>query len=335
MLPSCGNAYGSPHARVPLSRALRHSSWVVHGGALGAGPPKQCVTWPCAPLRRDPCSGDGPAVLPGATRMAGKTPREPPGTPCAPAPCPAEGDAPVLSTPAACIAPGDGGWVPGCPGVPAGDTLEAGGVRCLTAARPRSLPASHNEPWGEGEEDPAPPKLGRSHGPPGAQPQPGPLVQTCLLQDLEMGPLAQTQTLRDFEQVRLRGPGSPCQGPPSTSCRLRAGCLGWSGWAWRAGGGTRGRWRWDGEPRPPRPPRSPSPPSWLPRRGPPELGFHHPSRPRSSDSSNSSGRRKKQRTGGRVGAVSGCWRAGRDPGPCPRRHVRGARMPPSWSAGHG
>ncbi|XP_075616358.1 myomegalin isoform X3 [Balearica regulorum gibbericeps] len=83
-----------------------------------------------APRRRDPCSGDGPAVLPGASCMA----------------------------------------------------------------------ASQDGPWGEGDEDPAPAELGGSHGPPSAQPQPGPLVQTCLLRDLEMGPLAQTQTLRDFEQ---------------------------------------------------------------------------------------------------------------------------------------
>ncbi|XP_054689362.1 myomegalin isoform X2 [Grus americana] len=83
-----------------------------------------------APRRRDPCSGDGPAVLPGASCMA----------------------------------------------------------------------ASQDRPWGEVDEDPAPAEPGGSHGPPSAQPQPGPLVQTCLLRDLEMGPLAQTQTLRDFEQ---------------------------------------------------------------------------------------------------------------------------------------
>ncbi|XP_074894512.1 myomegalin isoform X5 [Buteo buteo] len=62
------------------------------------------------------------------------------------------------------------------------------------------MAASQDGPWGEGDEDPAPAEPGGSHGPPGAQPQPGPLVQTCLLRDLEMGPLAQTQTLRDFEQ---------------------------------------------------------------------------------------------------------------------------------------
>ncbi|XP_075364189.1 myomegalin isoform X9 [Mycteria americana] len=83
-----------------------------------------------APRRRDPCSGDRPAVRSGASRMA----------------------------------------------------------------------ASQEGPWGEGEDDPAPAEPGGSHGPPGAQPQAGPLVQTCLLRDLEMGPLAQTQTLRDFEQ---------------------------------------------------------------------------------------------------------------------------------------
>ncbi|CAN0218702.1 unnamed protein product [Bubo scandiacus] len=83
-----------------------------------------------APRRRDPCSSDRPAVLPGASCMA----------------------------------------------------------------------ASQDRPWGEGDEDPVLAEPGGSHGPPGAQPQPGPLVQTCLLRDLEMGPLAQTQTLRDFEQ---------------------------------------------------------------------------------------------------------------------------------------
>ncbi|KAM6262086.1 LOW QUALITY PROTEIN: myomegalin-like [Porphyrio hochstetteri] len=83
-----------------------------------------------APRRRDPCSGDGPAVLPGASCMA----------------------------------------------------------------------ASQDGPWGEGDEDPAPAEPGGSHGTLGAQPQPGPLVQTCLLRDLGMGSLAQTQTLRDFEQ---------------------------------------------------------------------------------------------------------------------------------------
>ncbi|XP_048169527.1 myomegalin-like isoform X8 [Corvus hawaiiensis] len=83
-----------------------------------------------APRRRDPCSSDAPAVVPGARHMA----------------------------------------------------------------------ASQEGPWGEGDEDPVPAEPRASSGPPGAQPQPGPLVQTCLLRDLEMGPLAQTQTLRDFEQ---------------------------------------------------------------------------------------------------------------------------------------
>ncbi|XP_017585162.1 PREDICTED: myomegalin isoform X10 [Corvus brachyrhynchos] len=62
------------------------------------------------------------------------------------------------------------------------------------------MAASQEGPWGEGDEDPVPAEPRASSGPPGAQPQPGPLVQTCLLRDLEMGPLAQTQTLRDFEQ---------------------------------------------------------------------------------------------------------------------------------------
>uniref|UniRef100_A0A663LQ79 Centrosomin N-terminal motif 1 domain-containing protein n=1 Tax=Athene cunicularia TaxID=194338 RepID=A0A663LQ79_ATHCN len=98
-------------------------------------------------------------------------------------------------------------WAPRHPGVPPGDISEAGGAwsSCfahLTAARSCSLPASQDRLWGEGDEDLMLAEPGGSHGPPGAQPQPGPLVQTCLLQDLEMGPLAQTQTLRDFEQVR-------------------------------------------------------------------------------------------------------------------------------------
>ncbi|XP_053928861.1 myomegalin isoform X9 [Cuculus canorus] len=83
-----------------------------------------------APWRRDPCSGDTPAVLLGASYMA----------------------------------------------------------------------ASQDGLWGESDEDPTPAEPEGSCGLPGAQPQPGPLVQTCVLRDLEMGPLAQTQTLRDFEQ---------------------------------------------------------------------------------------------------------------------------------------
>ena len=51
--------------------------------------------------------------------MAGKTPREPPRTPHALFPCPAEGDVPGLSAPAACIAPGDGQRLAGPRGVPA------------------------------------------------------------------------------------------------------------------------------------------------------------------------------------------------------------------------
>ncbi|KAM4773098.1 myomegalin isoform 8-T8 [Cyanocitta cristata] len=62
------------------------------------------------------------------------------------------------------------------------------------------MEASQEGPWGEGDEDPVPAEPRASSGPSGAQPQPGPLVQTCLLRDLEMGALAQTQTLRDFEQ---------------------------------------------------------------------------------------------------------------------------------------
>ncbi|XP_064520424.1 myomegalin-like isoform X5 [Pseudopipra pipra] len=62
------------------------------------------------------------------------------------------------------------------------------------------MEASQDESWGEADEDPVPAEPGGSRGPLNAQPQPGSLVQTCLLRDLEMGPLAQTQTLRDFEQ---------------------------------------------------------------------------------------------------------------------------------------
>uniref|UniRef100_A0A8U8BC90 Centrosomin N-terminal motif 1 domain-containing protein n=1 Tax=Geospiza parvula TaxID=87175 RepID=A0A8U8BC90_GEOPR len=75
----------------------------------------------------------------------------------------------------------------------------------LTAARPCSLPASQEGLWGEGDEEPVPAEPRGCSGPAGAQPQPDPLAQTCLLRDLEMGPLAHTQTLRDFEQVRPRG----------------------------------------------------------------------------------------------------------------------------------
>ncbi|XP_066048126.1 myomegalin isoform X5 [Chamaea fasciata] len=64
----------------------------------------------------------------------------------------------------------------------------------------RHMAASQEGLWSEGDEEPVPAEPRASGGPPGAQPQPGPLVQTCLLRDLEMGPLAQTQTLRDFEQ---------------------------------------------------------------------------------------------------------------------------------------
>lgn len=195
------------------------------------------------------------------------------------------------------------------PGVLPGDISEAGGVWSnrfahLTAARPRSLPASQDGPWGEGDEDPAPAEPGGSHGPPGAQPQPGPLVQTCLLRDLEMGPLAQTQTLRDFEQVRPRGAGTPAMAPPSPpppppaplgTCRIHVGSPGCTSGVRRAGGGRRasGGGTGRGGSAPPRAPRSPSPPSWLRRAGAAGARVSPPSRPRrprSGDSSNSSGR---------------------------------------------
>ncbi|XP_072788979.1 myomegalin isoform X8 [Taeniopygia guttata] len=59
------------------------------------------------------------------------------------------------------------------------------------------MAASQEGLWGEGDEDAVPAEL---RGSSGSQPQPDPLVQTCLLRDLEMGPLAHTQTLRDFER---------------------------------------------------------------------------------------------------------------------------------------
>lgn len=209
----------------------------------------------------------------------------------------------------------------------------------LTAAHP-CFPASQDEPWGEGDEDAMPAEPGGTHGPPGAQPQPGaeqdPLVQTCLLRDLEMGPLAQTQTLRDFEQVRPWGAKKP-QDPSSSAGCFQDTC--WSG-VWRAGvghgagGGGTGR----GGSAPPAL-RSPSPPSGLRHAGaagaqvsPPAC----PRRPCSGRSSNSSESwKKKKRTRPQRG-----WRrelrAGRDPVPCPRRrHVRGARMTPPWSTSHG
>ncbi|XP_032923218.1 myomegalin-like isoform X9 [Catharus ustulatus] len=75
---------------------------------------------------------------------------------------------------------------------------------CSSDTVPAVLPgathmaASHGGLWGEGDEDPVPAQPRGSSGPPGSQPDP--LVQSCLLRDLEMGPLAHTQTLRDFEQ---------------------------------------------------------------------------------------------------------------------------------------
>ncbi|XP_066411987.1 myomegalin isoform X11 [Molothrus aeneus] len=64
----------------------------------------------------------------------------------------------------------------------------------------RGMAASQEGLWGEADEEPVPAEPRGSSGPAGAQPQPDPLAQTCLLRDLEMGPLAHTQTLRDFEQ---------------------------------------------------------------------------------------------------------------------------------------
>nr|XP_041573879.1 myomegalin isoform X9 [Taeniopygia guttata] len=61
----------------------------------------------------------------------------------------------------------------------------------------RRMAASQEGLWGEGDEDAVPAEL---RGSSSSKPQPDPLVQTCLLQDLEMGPLAHTQTLRDFER---------------------------------------------------------------------------------------------------------------------------------------
>ncbi|XP_071607341.1 myomegalin isoform X10 [Heliangelus exortis] len=62
------------------------------------------------------------------------------------------------------------------------------------------MEASKDGPWSQGDEEPVLSEPGGSHDPLGVQPQPDPLVQTCLLRHLEMGPLTQTQTLRDFEQ---------------------------------------------------------------------------------------------------------------------------------------
>ncbi|XP_064310739.1 myomegalin isoform X2 [Phalacrocorax carbo] len=134
-VPAPGQGCRARGAVPAATRAVQHREssspgvWVSPAPALPILPRSMETLLPC-PVCRDPCSGDGPAVLPGTSCMA----------------------------------------------------------------------ASKDGPWGEGDEDPALAKLGASHGPPGAQPEPGPLVQTCLLRDLEMGPLAQTQTLRDFEQ---------------------------------------------------------------------------------------------------------------------------------------
>ncbi|XP_064283568.1 myomegalin isoform X10 [Passer domesticus] len=104
---------------------------------------------------------------------------------------------------------GDPAARPGAPGVPGGRPGAAGawpGAGRAGAAEPGGAGceprggASQEGLWGEGDEDPVPAEPRGSSGPPGAQPQPDPLVQTCLPRDLEMGPLAHTQTLRDFEQ---------------------------------------------------------------------------------------------------------------------------------------
>lgn len=191
----------------------------------------------------------------------------------------------------------------------------------LTAARPCSLPASQEGLWGEGDEDPVPAEPRGFTGPPGAQPQPAPLVQTCLLRDLEMGPLAQTQTLRDFEQVRPRGAGTPhgiaraLRALPG-ACSIHAGSPGHSRGVWSAGG-VAGRW-WRQRERGLSPAGRHAPLTALTaaarggRRG---SGFTTRC-PRSSDSSNSSGRRKKRGKGEQRGQRREL-RAGREPRLCP------------------
>lgn len=161
-------------------------------------------------------------------------------------------------------------WALRRPLVPHGGISEASGVWSsrfagLIAARPRSPPASQDGPWGEGDDDAAPAEPGGFHGPPGAQPQPGSLVQTCLLRDLKMSPLTQTQTLRDFEQVRPRGAGTHqrCQVLAGYMMGATVGCGGREV-AGRAIIAT-------GRRVPPRPPPGRG------ARGPPGLGFHRPS----------------------------------------------------------
>lgn len=251
--------------------------------------------------------------------MAGKAPREPlvPRTPRSRAP-------PRGMHP--CVASGMAGGFLGPKASPCfsseADEVWSSHFARLTAARPCSLPASQEGLWGEGDEDPVPAEPRGFTGPPGAQPQPGPLVQTCLLRDLEMGPLAQTQTLRDFEQVRPRGAGTPPMASPGPSghCRVLAafmpgpldtteGCGVQEGS--QAGGGGKGRGGLSPAGR-----HAPLTALTAAARGGLRGSGFTTRCPRSSDSSNSSGRRKKRGKGEQRGQRREL-RAGREPRLCP------------------
>lgn len=249
-VPTCEQTPMAPPSPSPVPPAQR-------GVAQGGPRCCLCVTRPCAALRRDPCSSDTvPAVVPGATHMEGKAPREPR------APCMSRsllpGMAPrhlLVSSPRRQM------------------RLWSSHFARLTAARPCSLPASQEGLWGEGDEDPLPAEPRGSGAPLGAQPQPDPLVQTCLLRDLEMGPLAQTQTLRDFEQVRAR------MAPPG--CTFRAGDTRWTlqrGVERRRGGGAGGEGTGRGA-GPGRAPRSPHRPHGCGAWGLRGSGFTNPLSP--------------------------------------------------------
>lgn len=295
-VPTCARTPVAPPSPSAVPPAQR-------GVAQGARPgrPMLCVTRPCAALRRDPCSSDTvPAVVPGARHMAGKAPLH------APFPAPI---APAMAS--SFVGP----EAPPCLSSEADEMWSSHFAR-LTAARPCSLPASQEGLWGEGDEDPVPAEPRGSGAPLGVQPQPDPLVQTCLLRDLEMGPLAQTQTLRDFEQVRPRGAGTPhgtaraLPAPPGAG-RIHGGCPGHTSGVWSAGGVAGQVVRAEGEGPSPAGRHAPLTALTAATRGASGARVSPTRCPRSSDSSNSSGRRKKKEERESSGASDGsCGRAG-------------------------
>ncbi|XP_053840539.1 collagen alpha-2(I) chain-like [Vidua macroura] len=184
----------------------------------------------------------------------------------------------------------------------------------------RRMAGSQEGLWGEGDEDAVPAEPRGSSGPPGAQPQPDPLVQTCLLRDLEMGPLAHTQTLRDFEQVRPRGAGTPhgtATALPALpgACGIHAGSAGRSSGVWSAGGAAGQAVVAEGA-EPGRAPRSPHRPHGCGAWGPPGLGFHQPAVPAPAIPQIALGGGKKRGKGEQRGQRREL-RAGREPRLCP------------------